>query len=508
MNYFIRTAGPIDRFLDTITSYKLLLYFLQILLAWTIIGAGFGWLPFEWYQIFLSALLLTTVCWSAGWFFGRSLDIPRNAESDYITALILTLILSPGSSLSDFAILAAAGLLAVSSKYLIVLSRRHILNPAAFGAFGVGFLLDYFPSWWVGTSITTPLLLIGGLLILRKMKRFIMVGTFLGLYVVVFSVTVLSTSGDLVEGLRLGFTATPLLFFAFVMLTEPLTSPYALNKALPYAVLVGLLYSTTRLKLAPEEALLIGNLFAYALVRDKRIELIFLKKKKEAQGIYSYLFSLKKPFSFTPGQFMEWTLPLSKSDSRGNRRYLTVSSSPTEKSQMMMSVKLPDNPSSFKQRLNTFLPGDKIMVSHLSGNFVLPKDVSQKLAFIAGGVGITPFRSIVKYAVDSQIHKDSVLLYSSNSPQEFAFVDLFKKASAFGLRTFYTVSAKELSLADWGGPRGPINSAMIKQSMPDYSDRLFYVSGPYGFVQAVDIELGKLGVPSRQIKLDYFPGYG
>jgi ferredoxin-NADP reductase len=253
--------------------------------------------------------------------------------------------------------------------------------------------------------------------------------------------------------------------------------------------------------------LLIGNVFAYVVTRDKRLQLAFVKRRKEAEGIYSYLFSGKNRFKYKPGQFMEWTVPTNKTDSRGNRRYFTVSASPTEKN-LMLTVRVPEKSSSFKQSLNKLKPGDKMLASRLSGDFVLPKDKSRKLAFIAGGVGITPFRSIIKYLVDSQQPRDIALLYSANSPDELAFMDLFNKAGVLGIKTAYNLTDLKERLPSWDGHTGPIRATMIKHIMPDYKERLFYVSGPYGLVQAVEQELKKLGIPGSQIKLDYFPGYG
>jgi ferredoxin-NADP reductase len=278
------------------------------------------------------------------------------------------------------------------------------------------------------------------------------------------------------------------------MLTEPQTSPTASSKIIPYAVLVGIFYSITRLKLSPEEALLVGNLFTFVIARNRRYELKFVGKVKEAQDIYSYAFSLPKRFSFEPGQYMEWTIAHNKTDSRGNRRYLTISSSPTEPGLMFTIKHPPQNPSAFKQKLSELKPGDKILASHLAGSFTLPKDSSKKIALLAGGVGITPFRSMVKSVTDSAQPRDVALLYSANSPDELAFQRLFAKAYPMGLKASYITD-------------GYLDESKIKNLLPDYAQRRFYISGPYGFVNAVETTLLKLGVRSTEIITDYFPGY-
>ncbi|MGH7157196.1 MAG: ferredoxin--NADP reductase, partial [Candidatus Saccharimonadales bacterium] len=294
--------------------------------------------------------------------------------------------------------------------------------------------------------------------------------------------------------LKLELLSTPILFFGFVMLTEPLTSPTTENKYLPYAVLVGLLYSITALKLSPEEALLIGNLFTFLSGANRRYQLKFIRKIKEAEGIYSYIFSLPPKFSFAAGQYMEWTIAHNKTDSRGNRRYFTLSSSPTEPG-VMITVKHSPKASSFKQRLDELKTGDTILAAHLAGNFTLPKDASKKITLLAGGVGITPFRSMVKSLLDKQERRDVALMYSLSSPQEAAFINLFKRAEAIGLKTAYVTN-------------GYIDKPKISSFLPDYKERTYYVSGPYGFVQAMEQTLLKMGISSSRITTDYFPGYG
>lgn len=505
-SYFRRLLAPIDKSLDLITSYKLVLYFLCLLAGWAIILSAFGVLPYDWYQVVFSIALLGSVCWISSWLFAKYLNIPRNSESDFISALILVLILSPAGTLSEYGILAVAGFIAMASKYVLVIIRRHVFNPAAIGAFSAGLLFDYFPSWWVGTASLMPLVLLGGLLILRKLKRFAMAGTFLAVYIAVFSFNVLSggSLADVADGLRLSLVSTALLFFAFIMLIEPLTSPSNLKKGILYAALVGTLYSVSDFKLAPEEALLLGNAFAYLLMRDKRLRLEFVKKRKEAEGIYSYIFSGRDGLRYSAGQYLEWTLPVNQSDSRGNRRYFTVSSSPTE-DRLMLSMRLPETPSTFKRYLHGLSPGGKLLVSHLSGDFTLPSDKSKKLAFVAGGIGVTPFRSITKYLLDTSESRDIILLYSANDEAELAFRELFDKAKAVGVKTAYTLTGEKNR--GWKGLTGPVDTALIKRAVPDFAQRQFYVSGPYGFVQAVRDELEKLNVPAGNIKLDYFPGY-
>lgn len=503
-----RALDAVDGLLDRLTSYRLVLYSLLAFVVWALFASFLDEVAFKWYEILGSAVWLLAVCYVSNLAISRLLNIPRNKESDLITALILTLILLPAQDVNDYLILAAAGTVAMLSKYVLVYGKRHIFNPAAFGAFSVGLLFDYFPAWWVGTTILVPLVFIAGQLILRKMKRYLMVSVFMAVYLgyLVFNFLSDGQGSDLPNIIWIGITATPVLFFAYIMLTEPSSSPHKLPQMLAYAAVVGVLYSVTDLKFAPEEALLLGNLFAFIMAPSRRLELSFQGKRQEANDVYSYTFSSKRHPSFAPGQYMEWTLPVAKADSRGNRRYFTVSASPTEE-YLMFTIRQPQERSSFKTELDKLPKGGKILAYQLEGSFVLPKNTQQKLVFIAGGIGVTPFRSIIKYLLDIRMRRDIVLLYSASVPTGFAFGDLLKRASHAGVKTHYILSGDEPP-ANWTGLKGLIDNKIIKSTIPDYKERIFYISGPYGMVITVKNNLLKMGIKRQQIKTDYFPGYG
>jgi ferredoxin-NADP reductase len=488
-----RPLDALDALLDKITSYRLVLYFLLAILGWAIVGAFGHRVPGNWHSIALSAALLVLVCRLSGEFFSRVLSIARNNESDYITGLILALIMSPATDSRGFAVLAGAGFAAIASKYLLTIGRRHIFNPAAAGAFVAGLLFSHYASWWVGTATLAPLVFVGGILIMRKMKRFWMIAVFALVYGALLHHQFDGAAP--IHTIWLAASGTAVMFFAFIMLLEPLTAPDNIYKYLPYSVLVAVLYGVNQLHVSPEAALLIGNVLTYALVRGKRLELSLTNISREADGIYSFTFSHQGPVDFKPGQYMEWTLPLAKTDSRGNRRYLTLSSSPTE-SNLAFTIRLPKEASHFKRRLASFKPGDKILASHLAGSFTLPADQRQKLAFLAGGIGVTPFRSMIKYLLDKQQQRDVNLLYFAVSPQQFAFADLFQQARRVGVASHFIDTTKT-----------PLDKRLLVTAVPDYKERLFYISGPYGFVKTARESLLDLGASPRNIRSDYFPGY-
>jgi ferredoxin-NADP reductase len=294
------------------------------------------------------------------------------------------------------------------------------------------------------------------------------------------------------------------------MLTEPLTMPPTKTRQVFYAAIVGFAFAPQvhfgSFYFSPETALLLGNVFSYLISPKGKYVMTLVKKEEIAEGVYNFTFAPDKKINFRPGQYLEWTLGHNKPDTRGNRRYFTIASSPTEGT-VMLGVKFYDKPSSFKQTLRSMNPGDTIMAAQLAGGFVLPKDPKKKLVFIAGGIGITPFRSMLKYLADNHEKRSIALIYSSASMQEVAYYDVFREAAEnSGINTIFTFTDRTKLDPAWKGHTGYVNEAMIEQVVPDYRERTFYVSGPHTLIDACDDAFSRMGIPRAQIKTDFFPG--
>jgi ferredoxin-NADP reductase len=296
---------------------------------------------------------------------------------------------------------------------------------------------------------------------------------------------------------------TPLFFFASIMITEPLTTPPTRKWRMIYGAIVGALFSpfiaVGGISSSPELALLVGNVFSY-IVSPKGKHVLTLKEKEAiSNDIYHFTFAADKKLSFRPGQYLEWTLGHNTVDSRGNRRYFTIASSPTEET-LQLGVKFYEPSSSFKKKLLALQPGDTVIAGNLAGDFVLPRDPAQKLVFIAGGIGITPFRSMVKDLIDREEKRDAVLFYSNRTPEEIAYRTLFDEAAQkIGIKTNYITT---------DGPNGGrLTADIIKKEVPDYAERMFYLSGTYAMTNAFRNTLRKMGVIHAHIKIDFFPGF-
>jgi ferredoxin-NADP reductase len=502
----------IDSYLSKVTMYRLILYYLTAIWIVALILSAFKILPFAPLALIVSTLVLVATCLAFNRIFASVLRVQANVESVYITAFILAFIISPvqtGSLAANFGFLFWAGALAMASKYIVTFRNKHIFNPVAFSVAVTALTIGQYASWWVGTAWMFGFVLAGGFLIIRKVQR---TGSVLALTAATLITSIaltfprVSISSTIYNTLMI----SPMVFFVAVMFTEPLTMPPTRNKQIIYGVLVGILFAPQvhfgSISLTPELALLIGNLLSFFMSPKGRAILTVKEIKEAGAGIYDFIFIPDKQFPYKPGQFMEWNLGHEAPDNRGNRRYLTLASSPTENT-VRIGVKFYEKPSTFKTKLISMKPGDIISSSQLAGDFVLPEDPTKKLVFVAGGIGITPFRSMLKYLVDKNEKRSVTVLYSCPTVGEIAYRDVLEQsAKQIGAKIVITLTNKSQIPPDWQGCLGYITPEMITKEIPDFKDRVFYISGPHSMVCATENVLKSMKVPSSQIKTDFFPG--
>ncbi len=499
----------IDNALNRITMYRLALYYLIFLLGAAVLLSFRGILGYDPYALLFTVGFFIAACWATNKVFSRVWAIPANVESVYISALILALIITPYQGTQDLWFFVWAAVWAMASKYIVAVNRRHIFNPVAFAVALTYFTINGSASWWVGSAPMLPFVLVGGLLVVRKISRFDLFGSFL--------VGALATT--LVFS-RLGgdsFAATlqhlvllsPLVFFACVFVTEPLTAPPTRKLRLFYGVLVGVLFTPDihigSLYTTPELAILVGNLFSFLTSPRSTFVLELRKKIQLAPDIYEFVFARPPKFSFAPGQYMEWTMGLKDADSRGNRRYFTLASSPTENT-IRLGVKFYERSSAYKQEMLAMNTGAEVIAGHLAGDFVLPADPTQPCVFIAGGIGITPFRSMLQYLLDKREKRPITVIYVVRRADEIVYDDVLQRAQRQGVGVIYTLTDTENVPPGWRGRVGYITPEVITSVVPDYPRALYYISGPRRMVESLHDALDELGVQPRRIKTDYFAG--
>ncbi len=490
--------------------YRLVLYYLITLTVVAAIFGFFGILPYNPANLAFSTLLILATSYLTNTVFAKMFDALPNAESVYITGLILALIVTPVAPTDyvgvGFLIFVSAW--AMASKYIFAIGKKHLFNPAAFGVALGALVLTQSASWWVGGDIPLlPFVFIGGLLIVRKIRRFDLVIAFA---IISLLTTVLTIgAGSPTTAIAQTLLHSSFFFLAFVMLTEPLTMPPSRWLRVLYAAIVGFLFAPNihigSFYFTPELALLIGNVFAYSVSPKGRFMLTLLKKNTLATDTYEFVFAPDRPIAFLPGQYLEWTLNTHLNDTRGNRRFFTIASSPTEET-IRLGVKFYKPASTFKRALWALPERATVSASQVSGDFVLPKDKKKKLVFIAGGIGVTPFRSMAQYLIDTNDVRDITMLYSNKTVSEIAYADVFAAAGEkVGMRTIYALTSEPTPVPNTYS--GFIDAALIAKEIPDYADRVFYISGPHGMVEAFKTTLRDMGISRFNIKADYFPGF-
>jgi ferredoxin-NADP reductase len=500
----------VDNFVNAITMYRLVLYGLLVMAGFAVIFGFLGVLPYSGLGLLGSMAVLLTACYVLNVFFSTLFHAPRNAESSLISAMILFFLFLPVTQLSDVWTLLLASVVSMASKYLLAIRKKHIFNPAAITAVILGFNANTSAVWWVGTLVMFPITLVVGLIIVRKIRRFHLFFSFLLVTLLVtFGLTVLN-NGNLLRVLKEIVASWPIMFFASVMLTEPLTTPPTKKLQVLYGSLVGILYAVPfqvgPLYSTPEVALVAGNIFSYIVSPKQKLFLRLREKHPLAKDTYEFVFD-SPGIRYKAGQYLEWTLQ-HHADSRGDRRYFTVASSPTEK-EIRLGVKISEVASStFKKKLLSLKSSETLVASSLAGDFTLSDDKNEKLAFIAGGIGVTPFRSMVKYLVDIQEKRSIVLFYSNKTADEIAYKDFFDEAKkSIGLKTVYLLTDITQVPKGWDGKVGRLTDKVIIEELPDYKSRTFYLSGPMAMVNAYKDILEKMGVSRVRMVTDYFPGF-
>ncbi len=490
--------------------YRLVLYYLIGILVAAIGLSFFGVLSYNPFLLVFSAVFILAISLVINTIFSTAFKAPTNVESVYITALILALIISPLSSFHDTAYFALAGWAsawAMASKYILTIRKKHIFNPAALAVALTAITISQSASWWVGTLSLLPFVLIGGILMVRKLRRFDLVLSFILVSMAVIVGAHISSGGSFLIVLKQALLYSPILFFACIMLTEPLTAPPTWVLRILYGTIVGVLFLPAihigSFYMTPELALLVGNIFSYIVSPKQKLLLRLKSRTKVANDIYDFVFIPDQKPRFSPGQYLEWTLPHRKPDARGNRRYFTVASTP-EDTEVYLGVKIYPNGSSFKQALMSLKKGDVVSAGSVAGDFVLPKDKNKKLIFIAGGIGITPYLSMIQHLINHNERREITLFYSNKTTGDIAYADFLDGArNTLGMKVLYALTEEQPS----NSYVGKISSDMIQKEVPDWRERIFYLSGPHSMVTAFDSTLKKMGVHKSHIKKDFFPGF-
>ena len=210
---------------------------------------------------------------------------------------------------------------------------------------------------------------------------------------------------------------------------------------------------------------------------------------------------MEKPegFTFQPGQWGLFTVPGREGTVS---RSLSFSSSPTEP---YLEFTKRISGSDFCQIIENLQGGEEITFKGPMGNLVYEGGL-EKVTFLAGGIGITPIRSIMQYLVDKSISGEKYLVYGNHCPEEIAFsndVQSWQEADP----ELEVIHVLEKPPEGWTGASGFINSSIIAETVPDLNEQHFFVSGPPPMVRAVTTCLDELGVDPGKVMKEELKGY-
>ncbi len=228
-----------------------------------------------------------------------------------------------------------------------------------------------------------------------------------------------------------------------------------------------------------------------------------IEKIKRTHNVTSFRFDDRDEISFRPGQFFQLFL-----DREGGEidHWFSFSSSPTEKGYFEFTKKMSE--SDYSDALRALEPGDRVRVKYPMGKFIYEGE-PDRAAFLSGGIGITPIRSICRWLTDTGSPADVLVLYSARTPGDFVFIDDFEEMKKRNphLSLVLTLTDEDPP-GGWDCRSGRICSEMVRKEIPDYRARNFYICGPPRMVEGmVGMLKEELELPPDQVISEDFRGY-
>lgn len=226
-----------------------------------------------------------------------------------------------------------------------------------------------------------------------------------------------------------------------------------------------------------------------------------------AEETAGFMFEVQAPFAFVAGQTCDLTIASPRyADEKGSSRTFSIASSPLDTPRVLFATRLTG--SAFKRTLVEAPTGLEIEIEGPGGSFVLHKNTARPAVFFAGGIGITPFRSMIKDATERQLSHRIVLFYSNRSPQSTAFLsdlEAWQRANA-NFRLVATITDSSTT-EPWTHARGLLTPAFVKPYLQAVAGAIYYLAGPPAFVKAMTAALAELGADPDDVRSEEFAGY-
>jgi ferredoxin-NADP reductase len=242
-------------------------------------------------------------------------------------------------------------------------------------------------------------------------------------------------------------------------------------------------------------------------VTSRAVMSVLQSRREVAQGTMAFRFEKPQGWAFTAGQYLDMTLiDPPETDPEGNTRSFSIASAPEEDA-LMIATRVRDT--AFKRVLKTMSIGGTVKIEGPSGDLTLPADASRTVVLLAGGIGITPFRSMLVHAARAKLPHRLFLFYSNRRPEDTPFLQELRALENENQRFTLVATMSEMtdSKRPWNGKTGQIDTALLSQYLKDTVSPIYYVAGPPGMVQALSGTLKKQSVPDADIHAEEFSGY-
>src|SRR6202140_1784170 len=234
-----------------------------------------------------------------------------------------------------------------------------------------------------------------------------------------------------------------------------------------------------------------------------------LGRTEVAEGTMAFQFEKPTNFVFKAGQYIDLTVSgaqpqLGPSDCMTHT--FSIASSPSDKD-LIVTTRMRNTV--FKQTIPDLPIGSRARIEGPMGSFSLHNNTARPAVFLAGGIGIAPFLSMVSYATEEKLRHPIVLFYANRYLQDAAFIDALWKLERENPRFRFvpTLTRSGDNGAGWKGKTGPISSEMIFTQLGILRGPIYYIAGPPTMVAATRQTLGQLGVDEDDIRTEEFAGY-
>ena len=232
-----------------------------------------------------------------------------------------------------------------------------------------------------------------------------------------------------------------------------------------------------------------------------------LSRTEVAKDTLAFQFQRPRNFLFRPGQFIDLALRRVPGDGLlGFTHTLSIASS-CFASDILVATRMRE--SLFKRALSALPPGTEVSIRGPMGSLVLHNDISRPAVLLAGGIGITPFLSMVSSAAIDKSHPPVFLFYANRHIEDAAFMDTLWDLEMSNRNFHFVPTFTRIGLGQggWKGATGPINAQLLSKHVSELHDPIYYVAGPPGMVAGAHQALVELAVPEENIRTEHFAGY-